>query len=108
MNRKTISPYRSLDSYFLKGLPALTFWTLLILCSDGAFAQTASGTTDISFSIRATHLIGFEGASKNANGNLSIQDDVLRFERDGKPAAQVTIKTTITKQMGNRHGKTEY
>jgi len=102
MNRKTIPPYRSLDSYFLRGLPALTFWTLLILCSDGAFAQTASGTTDTSFSIRATHLIGFEGAPDNANGNLLIQNDVLRFERDGKPAAQVSIASIQNVSLGEQ------
>jgi hypothetical protein len=102
MNRKTIPPYRSLDSYFLRGLPALTFWTLLILCSDGAFAQTASGTTDTSFSIRATHLIGFEGAPDNANGNLLIQNDVLRFERDRKPAAQVTIASIQNVSLGEQ------
>ena len=102
MNRKTILPYRSLESYLLKGLPALTFWTLLILCSDGALAQIASGTTDTSFSTRATHLIGFEGTSKNANGDLSIQDDALRFERDGKPAAQVSIASIQNVSLGEQ------
>jgi hypothetical protein len=102
MNRKAIPPYRSLDSYFLKGLPALTFWTLLILCSDGAFAQTASGTTDTSFSTRATHLIGFEGAPDNANGNLLIQNDVLVFEKDGKPAVQVTITSIQNVFLGEQ------
>jgi hypothetical protein len=102
MNRKTIFPYRALDSYLLKGLPALTFWTLLILCNDGALAQTASRTTDTSFSVRATHLIGFEGAGKNANGNLSIQDDILRFERDGKPAVQVSIASIQNASLGEQ------
>lgn len=102
MNRKTLAPYRSLDSYFLKGLPALTFWTLLILCSDGAFAQAAGATTDTPFSIRATHLIGFEGAPDNANGNLSIQNDVLVFEKDGKPAVQVTITSIQNVSLGEQ------
>jgi hypothetical protein len=102
MNRKTIPPYRSLDSYLLKALPALTFWTLLILRSDGAFAQTANGTADTSSSIRAIHLIGFEGATKNTNGNLSIQDDVLRFAKDGKPSAQVTIASIQNVFLGEQ------
>jgi hypothetical protein len=103
MNRKTIPPYRMLDSYLLKGLPALTFWTLLILCSDGAFAQTAGATASTPFSIRATHLIGFEGAPDNANGNLLIQNDVLRFERDGKPAAQVSIASIQNVSLGEQN-----
>jgi len=92
MNRKTIPPYRTLDSYLLKGLPALTFWTLLILCRDGALAQTASVTTDTSSSMRATHLLGFQGAKNNAKGMLSIQDNALQFQDSGKPAVQVQVK----------------
>jgi hypothetical protein len=102
MNRKTIPSYQTLEFYLLTGLPALVFWTLLILCSDGAFAQTASGTTDTTSSIRATHLIGFEGAPNNANGNLSIQNDVLRFERDGKPAVQVSIASIQNVSLGEQ------
>jgi len=92
MNRKTIPPYRTLDSYLLKGLPSLTFWTLLILCRDGALAQTASVTTDTSSSMRATHLLGFQGAKNNAKGMLSIQDNALQFQDSGKPAVQVQVK----------------
>jgi hypothetical protein len=92
MNRKTIPPYRALDSYLLKGLPALTFWTLLILCSDGALAQAASVTLDTSSSVHATHLLGFQGAKNNAKGTLSIQDNALQFQDGGKPAVQVRVK----------------
>jgi hypothetical protein len=102
MNRKTIPSYRGLDFYLLKGLPALAFWTLMILCSDGAFAQTAGATTSTPASIRATHLIGFEGAPDNANGNLLIQNDVLVFEKDGKPAVHVTIASIQNVSLGEQ------
>jgi len=91
MNRKTTPLYRSLDSYLLKGLPALTFWTLLILCSDGALAQAVSGTTDTSFSVRATHLLGFQGVKNNVRGTLSIQGNSLQFQDSGKPGVQIKI-----------------
>jgi hypothetical protein len=43
------------------------------------------------FSIRATHLLGFENAKSNCAGTLSIQDHVLQFQQGGKLGAQVKI-----------------
>ena len=57
------------------------------------FGQNASERADSGsiFSVRATHLLGFEGAEKNSTGTLPIQNGVLRFQRGNKPAAEVTI-----------------
>ena len=41
--------------------------------------------------LHATHLLGFEGAPNNANGSLSIEQDSLQFQKNGKPAIQVKI-----------------
>ena len=65
-------------------------------------SQNTSGTTGTPFSIRATHLIGFAGAPNNANGDLSIQDDVLRFEKHGKPAVQVPIASIQNVSLGEQ------
>src|SRR5262249_13065160 len=42
-------------------------------------------------SMHATHLLGFEGVRNNANGTLSIADNVLQFQKDGQPAVHVKI-----------------
>ncbi|HWC19127.1 MAG TPA: hypothetical protein VG498_19100, partial [Terriglobales bacterium] len=53
-------------------------------------------------SIRATHLLGFETTSSNANGTLSIQDDALQFQKDGNPAVQVKISTIQNVFLGEQ------
>jgi hypothetical protein len=37
--------------------------------------------------------LGFEGISKNANGNLSIQDGYLRFQKSENSSAQIPISS---------------
>src|SRR6266566_3994146 len=53
------------------------------------FRSSAKTTTPVS--IRGTHLLGFESAKNNANGTLSIQEDALQFQKDGKPTEQVKV-----------------
>jgi len=62
------------------------------------FTATANGqeqdqpeTSAARSSIHVKHVLGFEGVKRNASGELSIQDDALRFLRDGSPTAQVSI-----------------
>lgn len=43
------------------------------------------------FSIRATHLVGFESAKNNCSGTLSIQDDSLQFQQAKKSGAHIKI-----------------
>jgi hypothetical protein len=38
-----------------------------------------------------THLLGFANATNNSTGTLSVQDDSLQFQQNGKPGAQVKI-----------------
>jgi len=84
---------RTPDGDFLKRRPALGSLILLMLCSAAAFAQNGAQqiTVDPSFTVRVTHLLGFEDAPNNANGILSLQDNVLQFQKNGKPA--VRLKT---------------
>jgi hypothetical protein len=65
----------------------------LLCCSLTAPAQkiTQPGDTSAPFRIRATHLLGFANARNNSTGILSVQDDSLQFEQNGKPAAKVKI-----------------
>jgi hypothetical protein len=93
MNRTAGAWYRTPNASFLQRRSAVAFLTILISCSAVALAQNASQPTNSTkpFSIRATHLLGFEGAASNANGTLSIQDDALQFQKSGKPAVQIKI-----------------
>ena len=69
------------------------FLAVLICCGLAAPAQqiTQRGNTSASFSTRATHLLGFANARNNSNGTLSVQDDSLQFQQNGKPGARVKI-----------------
>lgn len=71
-------------------LAILTIWS-----AANAFAQNPSDSSNATkpLSVRATHLLGFEGTPNNANGALSIQDDALQFQKDGKPPIQIKIAT---------------
>jgi len=93
MNRTTIPWFRTPDGSFLIRRSAMALLVLLVWWSALALAQNgdqqASPTKPVS--IRATHLLGFEGSSRNANGSLSIREDSLQFQKDGKPPAQVKI-----------------
>jgi len=72
---------------------ALWLSTMLICCSLTAPAQkiTQRGDTSAPFSTRATHLLGFANARNNSTGTLSVQDDSLQFQQNGKPTAQVKV-----------------
>src|ERR1700693_575847 len=72
---------------------ALWLSTVLICCGLAATGQQIRqrGNTSASFSTRATHLLGFANASNNSTGTLSMQDDLLQFQQNGKPGAQVKI-----------------
>jgi hypothetical protein len=66
---------------------------VLICCSLAAPAQqiTQRGNSSASLSTQATHLLGFANAKNNSTGTLSVQDDSLQFQQNGKPGAIVKI-----------------
>ena len=69
-------------------------WSLLlmVLCfGTAALAQNASAPKNPPIAMRATHLLGFEGAWDNINGTLSIQGDAMQFHKDGKPEVEIKI-----------------
>ena len=73
---------------------AITKLLALLICSGAAlFAQNASEAESaaVPLSIRATHILGFEGVKNNANGSLSIQGDALQFQVNGRSAVQVKL-----------------
>jgi len=72
---------------------ALWLSTVLICCSLTAPAQkiTQRGDTSAPFSTRATHLLGFANARNNSAGTLSVQDDSLQFQQNGRTGEKVKI-----------------
>ena len=90
----------------------LSLWALLLCSSIGAWAQSTAATASASFTIRATHLLGFPNTKNNCNGSLSIKDDALRFEQDAKPGTEVKIASvqgvflgSESKQIGGTPAK---
>jgi len=75
---------------------------VLLCCSLTAPAQKIAqpGDTSAPFSIRATHLLGFADARNNSAGTLSVQDDSLQFQQNGKPAAKVKIASVQAVFLG--------
>ena len=94
------------------GHAVLSLWALLLCSSLGAWAQSTAPSANAPFTIGATHLLGFPNTKNNCNGNLTIQDDALRFEQDAKPGAEVKIASvqgvflgSESKQVGGTPAK---
>ena len=64
---------------------------LLVGCSMAMVGQTPSGTKSPGSVIKATHILGLEGASNDASGTLSVEGTALQFQKSGGPTAQVSV-----------------
>ena len=100
MNRKDI-PLEHNPNY----LPIdrlLACLLLVVGCSTAMLAQNPSGPGSVAGGpgIRVTHVLGFEGVSSNAKGNLSIQDSSLQFQKNGGAADQVSIASIQDVSLG--------
>lgn len=84
------------------GLATISIAALFFCSCLDALAQSAvqPPNANAPFSVRATHLLGFENVKSNRNGTLSIQDDALQFQPGGKPGAQVKIATVLDVFLG--------
>ena len=92
-----------LERSFLVPRSAVMALLLLLMCSAASSGQKASEPSKptVVFSVRATHVLGFEGAKNNSTGTLSIQDRVLRFQKGSKPAVQVAIASVQDVFLGD-------
>lgn len=90
MNCTAVAGNRGKQRSF-RGIQLIPGFLILLVCCSAVLAQDTSQPTSAPFSVPATHLLGFEGTSSNANGTLSIQDGALRFQKSGKPAEEVKI-----------------
>ena len=85
----------------MRNLALLGSLALSIACGPVVSAETASQPPDTSFSIHATHLLGFEQTRNNRNGTMTIQGDSLLFHENGKPDAQLKIASVRSVFLGS-------
>jgi hypothetical protein len=62
--------------------------TACLMAQNQGSAGSASGSP-----LRVTHVLGFESTSNNANGQLSIQEHTLRFQKSDGSNAQVSVES---------------
>ena len=61
----------------------------------GAADTPAAGST-----LHVAHILGFEGISNNANGELSIQGDTLQFRKSAGSHAQIPVSSIQDLSLG--------
>jgi hypothetical protein len=94
---------RNHNSGYFGGYALLTLWALWLCSGSSALAQSpaAPANTSAPFSPRVTHLLGLPNTKRNCNGTLSIQDNVLQFEPNGKPGVQVNMASILDLSSGD-------
>jgi len=101
MNRNPISYRQTANASLLVSRGSVCL-ALLLWVGTTAMGQTpnqAQSSPEAS-AIRVTHILGFEDAGHNANGELSIHGDALQFQRSGRPATQVRISSIQNIALG--------
>jgi len=101
MNHQHWSPKDPvLSSLLLRGGLAVLVLLAWLVATAHTQEQSQPDTSDAGSSMHVKHVLGFEGAKRNDSGELSIQDDALRFLRDGSPATQVGITSIQNISLG--------
>jgi hypothetical protein len=79
----------------------------------GAVALILSVAISSSFALandeppmKVTHILGLDGVSNNAGGNLSIQEGSLQFRKSDGPAAQISIPSITNVSLGQQDKQT--
>ena len=80
-----------MTAFAMNRILLLSLILLVLYCGTAALAQNASEAKSPPIAMRATHLLGLEGARDNTSGTLSIQGDALQFHKDGKPAVEIKM-----------------
>ena len=82
----------------------LTCLTFLVCYREALMAQdrAAADTQPVRSTLHLIHILGFEGISKNTNGDLSIQDHYLRFQKSQNSSAQIPIDSIQDLTLGEQ------
>jgi hypothetical protein len=83
----------------------LTCFTFLVCYHEALVAQNDPGAdTQASGSrLHLTHILGFEGMSKNTNGDLAIQDGYLRFQKNENSSGQIPVGSIRDLTLGEQN-----
>src|SRR5256884_2467159 len=103
MNRKIVpSEHNPNASSLIDRL--LAYAILLVWCSTAMLSQNPSVPVSVAGSpgIRVTHVLGLEGVSGNATGNLTIEDNTLQFQKSGGATNQVSIASIQAVFLGEQ------
>jgi hypothetical protein len=101
MNRQTVPSRQSRVTSHAVGY-GFACLTLLLCLSRATIGQTSGAAqgSGVGPVIHVTHLLGFEDVRPNANGQLRIQGNIVQFERNGGPSAQVSISSIQDISLG--------
>jgi hypothetical protein len=82
----------------------LTCLTFFVCYQEALMAQehAASGTQTSGSSLHLKHILGFQGMSKNMNGDLSIQNGCLRFKKSESSSAQIPVGSIQELTLGEQ------
>jgi hypothetical protein len=80
---------------------SITSLATLVCCLS---AQEPSGGSipALSAPLHITHILGFEGIPGNANGDLSINGDILRFQKAKGCSAQIMVSSIRDVVLGEQ------
>ena len=70
-----------MTAFVMDRIPLWSLVLMVLYCGTAALAQNASEPEIRPIAMRATHLLGLEGARDNASGTLSIQGNALQFRK---------------------------
>jgi hypothetical protein len=82
-------------------LTCLTF----LVCYQAVLIAQEHAAADAQTSgprLRLTHILGFEGMPNNTNGDLSIQDGYLRFQKSESSSAQIPVSSIQELTLGEQ------
>ena len=101
MNRQTVPSRLSRITSHGVGC-GCTCLALLLCLSTATIGQTPSEPQGSAAGpvVHVIHLLGFEDVRPNAKGQLHIQGDMVQFERNGSPSAQVSIRSIQDISLG--------
>lgn len=88
-----------LRSLLIRGGLALLVLLAWFMTAKG---QSQPESSIVGARIHVTHVLGFEDVRRNVSGELSIEDDDLRFQRDKTQAAQVSITSIQDISLGEQ------
>lgn len=101
MNRQRQS---SADRVVVSSLFRCGLGLLIVLAglTAAATGQTQPEKSVASSPVHVTHVLGLEDVRRNVRGELSIENNDLRFQRAGSPAADVSISSIQNISLGEQ------